>query len=129
MEYPMRRIAMPAAAMALVLACACALQGCVAEDTLAGRWECVSISDGTTTYVVEDLGLDGSDFMTLRLKNDGSVTMTSMGEEVDTSDLTWMETDTGVSIESSSGAMDAVYDSSTGQLTLEYDGQVVVLER
>lgn len=128
-KLPMRKIAELAISAMLLFSCGCLAAGCSSDDSLAGTWECVSVSDGTVSYEVEDLELDGADFMTLKLRRDGTVSMTSMGEEVDTSDLTWQETDTGVSIESPSGAMDAVYDSSTDQLTLEYDDQVVVLGR
>ena len=67
--------------------------------------------------------------MTVDLNGDGSVAMSAMGESVDTTGLTWEETSTGVTLTTDVGSMDATYVDDTGQLTLDYLGQVVVLEK
>ena len=111
-----------------VLACA-ALGGCSSGSKYEGHWVCCGVKSGTQSYDVKELDVDGNSLMTVDLNGDGSVAMSAMGESVDTTGLTWEETSTGVTLTTDVGSMDATYVDDTGQLTLDYLGQVVVLEK
>ncbi len=117
-------------AMALLLTIAAvALCGCSSGSVYEGRWVCCGVKSGTDSYNVEDLGLDGASLMTVDLKADGSVAMTAMGESKDTTGLTWSESATGITLATDVGSMEVAYSNDTGELTMDYLGQVVVLKK
>ncbi|MGI6217032.1 MAG: hypothetical protein ACOYIK_05395 [Coriobacteriales bacterium] len=122
----------------IVLVCAAfgVLVGCSGggASDYVGTWVVAEVTQDGTTYSVDDLeslGISGEDFMTLELRSDGTCDITVLGSSVSdsSSTMTWTTTDSGISISADGSSMDAAYDSSTGYLTLEYEGSSVSLKK
>lgn len=124
-------------AMAVILTAGCSSSPAKgdADAGLAGHWTCALVDAGNGQVVsaddLEEVGVNGSDLMTLDLNDDGSAYMTSGGADIQNGvTLTWSDTIKGVEIVTSAGeAIELSYDSSTGYLSMEYQGQRIIFER
>ena len=129
-------VALLVLAVTAILAGGCATTTENSEEAgFAGHWTCTLVDAGNGQVVsVDDLkevGVSGSDLMTLDLNEDGTATMSSGGADIQNGvTLTWSEAQMGVEIVTSAGeAIELPYDSSTGYLSMEYQGQRIVFER
>ncbi|MGI6217031.1 MAG: hypothetical protein ACOYIK_05390 [Coriobacteriales bacterium] len=112
-----------------------ALAGCSSGSTsqYVGTWVADSADYGGQNYTMDDLGMTGSDLMTLELNSDGTCTLTSNASSTSASvDATWTETDSGITISDSYGDYSLDYDASTQNLIvgsdlLGYDGMTLYL--
>ncbi len=116
------------AAIFLFGACV-ALWGCSPSSTYEGKWICCAVKNGSTRYDLADIDVDGASLMTLELKGDGTVSMTAMNEDKDMSGLKWEETSTGITLVTDVGSTEGTYDSESGELTMDYLGQAVILKK
>ncbi len=139
----------PIAALICVLLAACMcmpLFGCssgTGEATVdySGVWVCTQVDDGQGNVTnVSDLaalgdGYSPSDFMSVTLNADGSASIKSLGAEIsEGAPFTWSAidegSDKGVQVVSSANeALKMAYDSDAESLTIEYNGQKIILTR
>ena len=104
-------------------------------DGFVGHWTCCMVDAGNGQVIaIGDLGeleLTGDDFMTLDLAEDGTATMTANGAPITEGIvITWSETSLGIELDAgSAGTIPLTYDSSMGQLIMEYQGQRIVFEK
>ena len=124
-----------AAAFALALLAAPGCTGEGGQDGYVGHWVCCMVDTGNGDVVaiedLENLGLTGEDFMTLDLAADGTATMTADGKDITAdTELKWSENAMGIELDAGSGGTASLtYDSTLGQLLMEYQGQRIIFEK
>ena len=125
---------------AAVLACAslCVLAGCGGggQQSMAGKWVCAAVDDGTGIIEISDyeaiLGMTGEDMFTLMLNEDGSVGITAFGEDMSDQlggQVTWEDSANGATIKGGDQSLELTYDSDSGRLVMDMDGQKIYFER
>lgn len=100
------------------------LLGALGIGKYTGKWVATGFDKGDGLIVDEMDGYPVSEYASLQIKRDGTLVMTSLGE--DTAG-TWAETDVGIDITVNDQTAGAVLEG--GILILEADGQKAYLER
>lgn len=123
-------------ALLVTLCTGCSGSSESADDAgLSGHWVCALVDAGNGQVVSVDeiskSGVKGADLMTLDLSDDGTAAMTSGGIDIQNGvTLSWKETIKGIEIVTSAGeSIELPYDSSTGHLAMEYQGQRIIFEK
>ena len=126
-------LALACGSMALVAGCGGGGGGGSVDYT--GTWVCSAVDDGTTVTSIDELealGITGDQFMTLELRADGTVDMTVFGTSAFADSgitVNWEATDSGVTLSGQGVSFDLPYDSGSGELAMEYEGQKVLMKK
>ena len=133
----MRKFATIAFAAMLTVASMAFLGGCSESDgssSYEGDWVFVSMTSDGTTYTIDDVEdvYTADEMCTLELNSDGTFDLLMFETTLlsDDEEATWAVVDDGLSLSVDDEAITAVYDDTTGYLTLDTDDTTsLVLEK